>query len=149
MTVNVQKAVFAWLLLPVAAFAGVYDDVTWWMRGTYNGTSPDRPTIDSWHEIVHALEIGNPSIDADAYSHVTPYGAGDDVLHVVTDVACPYAGKTLKNRSVVRLAQTVKENGQDGSLVGRSSVLLMYMTGAAYETTANTNRYTEIGRAHV
>ena len=99
------------LTLPVIVFGGAYDDVSWWMRGTYNGTTPDNPKIDAWHEIVHALTLGNPDFtydDFDAYAHVIPYGAGDDALHEITDVVCPYAGVTLKNRSVIRLAQTVK-----------------------------------------
>ena len=138
---------FACLLFaaPVVARGGVYDDVSWWMRGTYNGTNPSSPYIAAWHQIVHALELGNPSINADAYAHVAPFGAGEEALHAITDVNSPYAGKTLKNRSVIRLAQTVKVSEETGDLVGRSTALLAtnVLTGA---TTSNTNRYTVLLR---
>ena len=143
MATKMKSVVIVGLLAPALALGGVYDDVSWWMRGTYNGTGPSLPYIDAWHEIVHALELGNPNIDANAYSHVTPFGAGEEALHATTDVRCPYSGRMLRNRSVIHLAQTVKESEETGGLVGRSTVLLMYLTGA---TTSNTNRYTVLLR---
>ena len=99
--------VFIAMTATSAAIAGVFDDVSYWFRGCYNGLVNGNTQLDNY-EFPNALTIGagkNPSGDSFEIS-----GYRTNLQVATLSVPCPYAGTTLAGRETLRFVQPSSDN---------------------------------------
>lgn len=111
------------VVVAASAFAGVYDDCPFLFRGTYpwKSTAAEKAVAE---EFANAMIVGKGTPDTESVWGVA--GAKREyVNHLLTDVACPFAGRVLKNRNVLYLAQHTYVNGS-GVLCGYSNRVQFY-----------------------
>lgn len=96
--------------------AGVYDDVQYLFRGTYNHTGPSDPLLDD-SEFGNALYVARGI--GDNTQRCTVNGDRKYVHTVIADVTNPLTGRVIKNRSTVYLVQPTYRNNE-GVLCGYS-----------------------------
>ena len=96
--------------------ANAFDDAEFYFRAAKQNTSA---ALDNT-EFANALYIG--SADSPAGDSFTVGGSRNNIVVETIDVPAPYAGKTLKNRSVVHFKQPLKQD--DTAKVYTSNIVL-------------------------